>query len=154
MILQLRVTFGVMCLAAFAGAAYGQSLTEVASLSFGSFVAVGAGSVSLDAQGLRSQTGEVYLMHQGAMASVAQFVVSGVPFTSYAVTLPANGVAILSDGRGHSLAVNGFVSSMGAFGTLAPNGSGQFRVGASLMVAGMQVPGTYSGVFNITLEYQ
>jgi hypothetical protein len=154
MILPWRLALGALCMALVVGPARAQTVTEVASLSFGAFVVGGAGSVALDAQGTRSQTGLVYLMAQGGVASSAQFAVSGSPFMVYAITLPANGVVMLSDGQGHSVAINGFVSSLGGTGTLAGNGSGLFRVGATLVLGGAQAPGAYSGTFNIFVEYQ
>jgi hypothetical protein len=131
-----------------------QVINELSSLSFGAFVAGGTGSVVLDAQGPRRQTGEVYLTGQGAAASTAVFAVAGSPFTSYAITLPANGTVTLVDGRGNTMAVNAFASSIGGAGVLAGDGSAQFRVGATLLVGFGQAPGQYSGAFNITLEYQ
>jgi len=134
--------------------AQAQVVSELASLGFGAFVASGAGSVSIDAQGQRWSTGQVYLIGQGAAASSALFAVSGSPYASYIITLPPNGTVVLADEQGHTIAVQGFGSSQGGAGVLAGDGRAQFRVGASLVVAAGQVPGRYSGSFNITLDYQ
>jgi hypothetical protein len=111
-------------------AAFAQSVTPLASLSFGTFVA-GAGSVTVAPNGTRSKTN-----------------------ASYAISLPADGDVNLADGSSHTMAINSFVSSPSGTGALLGNGSAQINVGATLQVSAGQALGSYSGTFGVTLNYE
>jgi hypothetical protein len=132
---------------------FAQSMTPVATLSFGAFVA-GSGSVSVSAEGGRVKSGAVVLVAQGASPSAARFAVNGTPNTSFSISLPANGEVVLADAGSHTMAVNDFVSSPAGSGVLLGNGSSQVAVGATLVVGTGQATGSYSGSFGVTLNYE
>lgn len=134
-------------------AAFAQSVTPLASLSFGTFVA-GAGSVTVAPNGTRSKTGGVVLISQGALPSAGHFAASGSPNASYAISLPVDGDVSLTDGSANAMAINSFVSSPSGTGALLGNGSAQINVGATLQVSAGQALGSYSGTFGVTLNYE
>ncbi len=136
-----------------AQAAWAQSITRTADLSFGAFTAGSGGTVAVAASGLRTRTGGVILVNQGGSASAAQFNVSGTGGAVVILTLPADGTVTLSDGS-HTMALNTFVSSPVGLGTLSGGGTLSFSVGATLSVGASQPPGSYSGVFSVTVVYQ
>lgn len=134
--------------------AQAQTITNTVALSFGAFVAGSGGSVVVDPNGARSQTGGVMLVSQGGIASSAQFSVTGTADTTYVITLPAT--AALSDGNTHSMALSDFSSSLGLTGTgkLSMGGTQNLSVGAKLTVGSAQPPGSYIGTFAVTVNYQ
>ena len=134
-----------------ASAAQAQTITQNVGLSFGSFVANTGGSITLSPASGRSNTGGLFLMPQGS-GSAAQFTVSGTPSSSYTITLPADGTVLLSNGN-HHMAINGFTSSPGNTITMPLNGTQMLSVGATLTVGNTQTPGSYTGSFSVTLNY-
>jgi hypothetical protein len=83
----------------------------------------------------------------------AVFGVTGEAGFTYAITLPTDGAVTISDGASHTMAVNAFVSNPGTTGTLSGAGTDTLKVGATLVVGNNQVPGTYTGSFNVTVSY-
>jgi hypothetical protein len=132
-----------------------QTISGVANLSFGSFLAGSGGAVVISpTAGGRSRTGGVLLVNQGAGAA-AQFTVVGTANATYSITLPDNNAVTLSDGNGHAMTVNSFVTSPGATGTLLGGGGRQsVCIGATLIVGPNQTPGAYSGAFSVIVSYQ
>ncbi|MEO8311769.1 MAG: DUF4402 domain-containing protein [Caldimonas sp.] len=146
--------FAALVLIALAVApASAQTIGGGTNLSFGSFLAGGGGSVAVSAGGARTQSGGVILVGQGAGTSSAQFTVVGTANATYSITLPPDNTVVLSDGNGNTMTVNSFVSSPPATGTLSGGGNQGVRVGATLIVAPNQAPGTYAGSFNVTVNY-
>jgi len=133
--------------------AQAQSLVNTSGLSFGAFVASTGGNIAVTTSGGRSKTGGVILVAQGGSSTAAQFTVSGLSRTTYAITLPANGTVVLSDGNSPSMAVNSFVSFPSATGTLSIGGTQSLSVGATLTVGTAQPPGSYTGAFAVTVNY-
>ena len=129
-------------------------LTNTASLGFGRFAASGGGAIGVNVNGARTRSGSVVLL--ASSTSPASFTISsknpGNDNKIYVLTLPANGSVSLVSGS-HSMAVNNFVSDYPA-GSPLPAASQTVRVGAVLQVAPNQAPGSYTGSFNVTLEYQ
>lgn len=141
-------------LLAASAAAPAQTLSNTGALSFGSFTAGAGGSVTVSPAGARSKSGSVILVNQGGSAAAAQFTVSGTSNALYDITLPADGTVFLSDGAAGSMAVNGFTSSPSVSGMLSGGGTQTLTVGATLSVGNAQTPGSYSGSFNVTVNYQ
>lgn len=131
-----------------------QTLTNTGALSFGSFTAGSGGSVTVSAGGGRLKSGGVILVNQGSSASAAQFTVTGTPGTTIDITLPSDGVVVLSDGAAGTMAVNGFTSSPSGSGVLSGGGTLLISVGATLTVGSQQTPGNYAGSFIVTVNYQ
>jgi len=131
------------------------TISNTQALAFGKFVAGSGGSVTVNASGARSASGGVLLLASGGGA-VAQFNITGDPNAAYAVTLPADDVVtitIAGGGGGSSMAVNSFVSSPAATGTLNGGGAQTLKVGATLTVGAGQAVGNYSGTFNVIVVY-
>lgn len=131
-----------------------QTLTNNTALSFGAFTAGSGGTVSVSPAGARGKTGSVILVNQGAPAAGAQFTISGTPSALFDITLPANGTVFLSDGAAGSMALNNFTSSPSVSGVLSGGGTQTITVGATLTVNSAQTPGSYSGSFIVTVNYQ
>lgn len=145
----------LLCLGACASASVkGQNVSNAGNLSFGTFAVGSAGTVTVQPTGARSRTGGVYLLNQGSVAVAAQFSIKGKRNTAYVISLPANNTVYLSNGAGQTMGVNAFVSSNPSGGVLQGNGNGQFSVGATLSVGASQARGSYSGTFNVTVNYQ
>lgn len=130
------------------------TVSAVANLSFGSFIAGSGGTVVVGTGGSRSKTGAVLLLSQGGVVAAAQFLVSGTADATYSITLPGDNAVALSDGNSHTMALNSFVSSPSATGMLSGGGSQLIAVGATLSVGSGQAGGSYTGSFNVTVEYQ
>ena len=134
-----------------APAAQAQTITQNVGLSFGSFVANTGGTIAVTAASGRSKTGGLFLMPQGS-GTAAQFTVSGTADAVYAITLPADGTVFLSSGS-HRMAINGFTSSPSVTGKLSLGGTQPLSIGATLTVDSAQTPGSYTGSFPVTLNY-
>lgn len=136
-----------------ASAVQAQTIANTGGLSFGSFVAGSGGTIAVATNGGRSKTGGVMLVAQGGSSTAAQFIVSGTANATYVITLPSDATVALSDGNGHSMAVNSFVSYPSATGTLSGAGTQILSVGATLTVGNAQAPGSYTGSFPVTVNY-
>jgi hypothetical protein len=93
----------------------------------------------------------VFLVSSGAGAA-ASYTVGGTSSLTYAITLPSPGVVVLTSGP-NSMAVNNFSSSPASAGVIGGGGTQTLSVGATLTVGGNQATGSYSGSFNVTVEY-
>lgn len=133
---------------------HAQTLNNGAALSFGAFTAGSGGTILVSSGGARSKTGGVLLVSQGGSAAAAQFTITGTANAVFTISLPVDGTVLLSDGSSNTMALNGFVSSPSAVGTLSGGGSQLINVGATLTVGNQQVPGAYSGSFSVTVNYQ
>lgn len=127
------------------------TLTKVDDLDFGTFTVddVTAGTVVMAPNDSRSATGGVTLV-LADVGQAAEFDVAGDPNRAFTVTLPPNSTIELS-GPGANMPVDDFMHDSGEM----TDGSGNdtFHVGATLSVAGGQTPGSYSGSFDVTVEY-
>lgn len=134
--------------------ASGQTLVNTGGLSFGAFTAGSGGTVTVTPGGARMKTGSVILVNQAGTASAAQFTITGTPSAVFVITLPADGTTFLTDGASGSMALNSFVSSPSGTGVLSGGGTQTINVGATLSVGNLQATGSYSGSFNVTVNYQ
>ncbi|MEO6280631.1 DUF4402 domain-containing protein [Roseateles sp.] len=140
------------CLTAMAAPA--QTLTNNGALSFGAFTAGAGGTITVNSGGARMKTGGVILVNQSGTASAAQFTISGTPSAVFEITLPVDGTVFLNDGGPNTMALNGFTSSPSVTGILGGGGTATISVGATLTVGNQQAPASYSGSFNVTVNYQ
>lgn len=128
------------------------SVTWSADLQFGDIVPGStSGTVTVSPAGVRTVSGGVTAL--GGSYGAASFTVSGEPGWSYTVTLPLD--ATMASGSS-SMVVDAFTSSLDPdrVGTLDAAGNGTFTVGATLHVDAGQAPGTYSGSFLVSVDYQ
>lgn len=126
-------------------------ITNTQPLSFGKFVA-GNGSITISPAGARSATGGVIGLSSSGPGQAAQFMVTGDAFTTYAVTLPADGTVTMDNG-GNYLSVNAFTSSPASAGALSGGGSQLLSVGARLDVIAGKATGAYSGSLMVEVDY-
>jgi hypothetical protein len=125
-------------------------LTKNQDLNFGDVVAGGSlGTVVMSTAGVRSVTGGTTLGNPNG-AQAAAFTVNGQAAATYAITLPGAPVTISSGGN--NMTVDTWAGSKGT-GTLSAGGSDNFSVGATLHVAANQATGSYTGTFNVSVNY-
>lgn len=127
------------------------AITNNTDLDFGAFSPSTGGTVIIGTDGARSKTGAVVLS-SGDTGGRAQFTVTGATDATYAITLPGNGTVSLSNGGGGSMDVNDFVSNPSGTGTLT-GGTETLYVGATLTVGSGQASGSYTGSFDVSVEY-
>ena len=125
------------------------AISNTAGMEFGKFVAGSGGTVTVSPGGVRSASGSVVLVSSGAGAA-AQLVVSGDANLTYAISLPAAGTLV---NGANTMAVNTFTSSPSPTGTLGAGGRQTLSVGATLNVGSNQATGSYSGAFDVTVNY-
>ena len=145
---------GVLLFAApvLAAAATAISAVNTQPLGFGRFAAGTGGSITMSPSGARSASGGVVLI-SSAVGSAAQFTVSGDPDLTYSISLPPNGTANLKTSSGQSMALSNFTSNPSGIGQLSATGKQTVSVGATLNVGAQQAPGAYTGVFDVTVDY-
>jgi hypothetical protein len=140
----------LVILLAHAAATLSIALTTNAGLKFGQIVATTSpGTVTVTPAGLRSASGGVALGNSFGVAS-ASFTVMGDPNASYGITLP--GAVSLSGGTG-SMMVDTFTSSPNGSGTLGAGGTQILSVGATLHVGAGQHSTSYSGLCDVSVDY-
>ncbi|HEY3348631.1 MAG TPA: DUF4402 domain-containing protein [Thermoanaerobaculia bacterium] len=127
------------------------ALTKTADLNFGDVVAgASLGTVVMTPAGARSAVGGPTLGN-GAGATAAAFSVAGVTGATYAITVPAAAITLNSAPPGNTMTVDTWTGSK-ATGTLTA-GADTFTVGGTLHVAAAQVASTYTGTFNVSVNY-
>ncbi len=102
----------------------------------------------MDAAGTRTCT-TVTCVAQDA-GTAASFDVSGQGDYTYSVTLPAS--TTLVDGATNEMTVDTFADN--STGTLDGAGAETFNVGATLNVGADQIAGSYTGTFDVSVDYQ
>ena len=142
------------CSAAAAQSVPAKNIATTSNLGFGRFIATSGGAVTVTPTGARTRTGAVLLLP--SPAGPATFLISkngnGNDNKVYVLTLPPNGSVSLTSGA-NQMPVNNFTSNVPT-GAPLPSNTQQANVGATLQVGPNQAPGTYSGSFQVTLEYQ
>jgi hypothetical protein len=128
------------------------SISNTEALAFGKFAAGAGGSIAVSTSGARSASGGVVLLSSSPGAA-ARFEVSGDANLTYAISLPANGVASLSNGSGQNMSLSDFSSAPASAGLLNALGRQTVSVGARLNVGANQPSGNYSGTFEIYVDY-
>ncbi|MGB7656048.1 MAG: DUF4402 domain-containing protein [Novosphingobium sp.] len=121
-------------------------------LDFGQIAANTGGTVTVNADSTVSTTGA--LVSTGTRAPVS-LTVTGSKGALVAVTLPAAAVNLTRGGGTETMSLGGFNSSPnGSFQLDTVTGQSSFTVGGTLTVGSNQTPGTYSGTFAVSVEYQ
>jgi hypothetical protein len=124
-------------------------LNWVQDMDFGEAApSTGATTVILAADGTVTGTA----IGKAGAPQEARFSVSGLPTQTYAVALPDD-VTVTLAGPGDPMTVTGF--SHDATGTLtsAATQPDEFGVGATLNINAEQLAGSYSGSFDVTVNY-
>ncbi|MEI6851874.1 MAG: DUF4402 domain-containing protein [Bacteroidota bacterium] len=126
-------------------------IMKTVDLAFGNIAAgPSAGTVTIATDGSRSGNGGITLIEAGNVNSAAQFAIVGYPSATFAISLP---VSIDITNGTSTMAVDNFVSDLGAASTLDGNGEAGLNVGATLNVNAGQEPGLYTGSFDVTVAY-
>ncbi|MBS1914569.1 MAG: DUF4402 domain-containing protein, partial [Bacteroidetes bacterium] len=136
------------------------SLEKTRDLNFGSIVRSAAGGTVV----LNATTGALTFsgVTQGQThnQATAAFSATGEPSYLYTITLPQTATLTETNGNGNgnanghpSMTATSFTYSDGA-GTLDNSGHQNFNVGATLNVGANQATGTYTGSFDVTVQYQ
>lgn len=132
------------------------TLTKNADLEFGAlFAGVSAGTVVINpTSGARSTTGGVTTATAGF--SPARFTVTGDANQRVQINVPNGSLFINRIGGGAQMRVRKFRRQMLIPNAprIGPAGTLTFNVGATLDVGASQLPGRYTGSFNVTVDYQ
>lgn len=129
------------------------SVTQTRKLNFGSIEMSGGNSVvqiaaAGGARTIVSGAGGINLVTNRPGTS-GEFTITGQPNTTVMVTLPAS---VSLTGPGNPMTVNSFTANPTTY-TLSASGSLTLNIGARLTIGAAQVPGTYSGTYNLTVSY-
>jgi len=128
------------------------SITNTASLHFGTIMRSAAlGTVSVATDGTRSSTGGVTLSALAPLHSVATFDLEGESGNDVIITLPAS--TTITNGT-QTMLVDNFVSDPDDTNPVTLGGTPTvLSVGATLNVAANQASGTYTGTFDVSINY-
>lgn len=85
--------------------------------------------------------------------TAGDFDVTGAGTLAYTITVPADGVVVLSNAAGPDMSVDGFADSLGGTGALTA-GAQSFTVGATLTINANQAAALYTGTYDVTVNYQ
>lgn len=131
------------------------AIAATATLRFGSFSTSAAGQTVTIHQttGVRTSSGALLATSTTGRAT---FNVTGEGALTYAITLPDNGVVTITTDDGGSpneiMAVSNFTSDPATTGTLTA-GAQTLGVGATITTVASQVAGSYTGTFNVSVDY-
>lgn len=129
------------------------TIDKNADLDFGTFASgIIAGTVSMETDGTRYQTGGVVLLTTNA-GHPATFTVHGTNNGHYSVTLPDDEpVTLTLSGGTETMTIASFVHS--ADRILDATGQETFKVGGILNVAANQPAGIYEGTFDVIVTHE
>ena len=133
-----------------------QSVTIVkdADLDFGDFIAGTVNSVfrlNPNNGNLNQRSGDAVAF--GGVPTPAAFTASGTPLLRVRITSNQNRIFIVRDGGTETMRVNRFRFDGNRNRFLNAAGEVTYQVGGQLRVGANQVPGTYRGAFNVTIDY-
>jgi len=127
------------------------TVTATADLNFGQIAANTGGTVTVNADSTVASSGA--LISTGTRAPAA-FDVVGSPDAMVIVTLPTAAVNLTRVSGTETMSLGGFNTDPNGAFQLDSSGNGAFTVGGTLTVGSGQVPGTYTGTFSVSVEYQ
>jgi|GEM_PF-163708 len=137
------------------------TLTQHHSLDFGLMtVPSGVVNVTLTTTGIRNASipANIGLLSLAPLPAPAAYSVSGLAYESYIITLPPDNTVTITEGA-NPMHVDSFSARAassgldGTTGTLDNTGSDSFVIGATLKLLNAQPIGTYSGTFDVTVNY-
>ncbi|MBI1328093.1 MAG: DUF4402 domain-containing protein [Alphaproteobacteria bacterium] len=150
--------------AAFTGTASASAIvidpvivSGTAPLHFGTITHSAAGTVVLDTASGRSVTGGVTAITGAGLEQSGSVLVTGASGLPIDLTITA--AATVNDGGGNTMTVNAFNLRTNAGGTqevvtLTAAGTLAVPFGGTLIVAGTEPAGTYTGTFSVIANYQ
>ena len=127
------------------------SIIKATDLEFGTFVASAtSGTITMTPAGTVSAGGGVTQINGGTI-SAATFTVAGEIGQSFAITLPSAPVSLTGTIEGDALSLDGFTSTPDGTGTIGTDQT--ISVGGTLTVPGNSKADTYTGTFDVTVNY-
>lgn len=126
-------------------------------LNFGSFTTgMNGGTVTVNYEGTRTITGDIFLLNLGASPSPALFDVTANPGTIINISAPTNVELTGSDGGTIYLDINSFSTGRTFITTANPLGVNEVFVGGTLRIGNQSAapPGRYNGTFTLTFIHQ
>jgi hypothetical protein len=148
------VLTALACLVACTGARSASpfdSLTPLATLSFGSVAVLGSGSVTVHPLGGRTALGAVYLVNPDHGSPAQILVRSTQPNLVFSVVLPDHFPVSALRG-GDSMRVSALMSQPVVKST-GPGSALTITIGGTLHFTRSPLPGTYQGTFAVTVAY-
>lgn len=128
------------------------SVLKNADLDFSDLVVTAAGTAVIDpAAGSLTTTGGVNRM--GSAAHAAAFTGTGSKNSVVLIRLPKNPIALTRVGGTETMSVSGWTLDGSTNRRIPPGNAFIFAVGATLNVAAGQMDGTYTGTFDVTVQY-
>ncbi|MEQ1509945.1 MAG: DUF4402 domain-containing protein [Sphingopyxis sp.] len=127
-------------------------LLNTTALDFGNLIAgPTAGTATINGtSGARTTTGGA--VAAGGTIGMATFYAAGTVNRIFLVLRPTAPIT-LTNGTGGTMTVNNWTSNGGLIRFLDGNGISIITIGARLNVGANQAPGTYTGTFNVTVNY-
>lgn len=130
------------------------SITQVSDLHFGViWRGATAGVVTVTPGNVRSSTGGVTLSGLAPVNTAASFTISGEPGRAITITLPPHPAGITIIDGANNMVVNNFQSTPAAGAYTLADANTTLNVGADLNVGAGQASGTYTGTFNVSVNY-
>jgi len=129
--------------------------TGATQLNFGTMtVPTTVATVVVPPTGTISKTGTITLLSQIPIASPAAYTVTGDINAAYSITVPLSDVVLSANSNADHMNVNTFITNK-TLNKSALDGTGNdaFTVGATLNLAASQAAGSYSGSFNVYVNY-
>jgi hypothetical protein len=129
------------------------SIAKVDDMSFGSFIAgpTAAGTVALTAASTTSRSGTGVVLDTGSTGSAAKFSVTGLSNGVFSITLPTS---VTLTATGGTMTVDTFTTDLSpTAATLSAGGLADMYIGATLQVGAAQADGTYTGTFDVSVDY-
>ena len=128
------------------------SVIKRADLDFGTLVVTGAGTAVIDpVSGTESVTGPI--LPAGSSAHPAKFTATGSKNAVALIRLPKNPINVTRVGGTETMTVTNWTQDGATNRRIPITDTFDFSVGATLNVGASQAEGTYTGTFNITVQY-
>jgi hypothetical protein len=129
-------------------------ISEGTGMHFGTmFVPSTVATVILATDDSRTTTGTITLLPGPIAARAGSYDITGIANAGYTITIDAS-TTITSGIPADDMTVDNFVCSYGGkTSNLSAGGADSFKIGATLHLASGQPTGTYSGNFNISVDY-
>jgi len=128
------------------------SVLKNADLNFGDLIVSGTGTAVMDpVAGSLTTTGSV--TKAGTAAHAAQFTGTGSKNSIVHIRIPTTPITVTRVGGTETMSVSSWTLDQSANLKVPPNDIFTFAVGATLNVAAGQVAGTYTGTFQVTVQY-
>jgi hypothetical protein len=128
------------------------SVLKNADLNFGTLVVTGAGTAVVDpVSGALTTTGGV--TQAGTAEHPALFTGTGSKNSIVHIRVPTTPITVTRVGGTQTMTVSNWTLDGATNRKVPPDSVFTFAVGATLNVGAAQAPGTYTGTFQVTVQY-